>query len=434
VLEHHSETRIVTIDLGRQVNLTAGQELLVFHPDFTGHVSFIHKDGRTEKRLGTYPRVACGRVEVFDVQTEISFCKVTEMKDIKLFPVGSILEAVPVGTITHLLASDDMIQSADSLIGDPNRLEDAVQRILKEGDQPLACVFALRNTNEIVEQRGTAFVNKTLAALYSAIFDYLPSSAIIGQISPDQFGAVLREVPETFNKSTSEILFTLRETFSNIPVVVCGVFSAENIDPVHEHDFSELSLDNCLNYARYAASALDDKEKPVGAFSAEVAEQVLYKSRSNGLHDIARRDYEAFKKLGVSSAFIENQYGLVCFGDRDYLAATDAFEEAIKLAPRQTVLWANAGIAFSKLGDRIESYNRFLRVLELDADFQWAEVYLPDVALSFYEHYLKYPSDENRELVEGFLQEARKTPSGMLDQPLGKSLLKAQQAIEADKM
>ncbi|MDP6572503.1 MAG: hypothetical protein QGI06_03225, partial [Rhodospirillales bacterium] len=57
-----------------------------------------------------------------------------------------------------------------------------------------------------------------------------------------------------------------------------------------------------------------------------------------------------------------------------------------------------------------------------------------DKPLSFYEHYLKYPSDENRELVEGFLQEARKTPSGMLDQPLGKSLLKAQQAIEADKM
>ena len=52
ILEHHNETNIVSIDIGRQVNVVPGQEFLVFHPDFSGDKPFYFSDGRTKKRLG----------------------------------------------------------------------------------------------------------------------------------------------------------------------------------------------------------------------------------------------------------------------------------------------------------------------------------------------------------------------------------------------
>jgi GGDEF domain-containing protein len=109
ILEHHPGTDIAAIDLGRNVSLRSGQEFRVFHPRFSGREPFIFNDGRSQKRLGTYPRVSCGRLEVFDAQSEISFCHVKENRTGAEFPPGSILEAVPAGSISHLLPTKDII-------------------------------------------------------------------------------------------------------------------------------------------------------------------------------------------------------------------------------------------------------------------------------------------------------------------------------------
>jgi hypothetical protein len=75
ILEHHPGTDIVAIDIGRNVALRPGQEFMVYHPQFSGKEAFIFQDGRSKKRLGAYPRLSCGRIEVFDVQAEISFAR-----------------------------------------------------------------------------------------------------------------------------------------------------------------------------------------------------------------------------------------------------------------------------------------------------------------------------------------------------------------------
>src|ERR1044072_5553989 len=105
VLEHHADTGVVVIDIGSQVNVRLGNEFLVFHPDFTGEKKFIFADGRTQKRLGNYPKMSCGRIVVFNVQPEISFATV-EQGNIPRIPVGAATEYIPVGSIAHLLRKD----------------------------------------------------------------------------------------------------------------------------------------------------------------------------------------------------------------------------------------------------------------------------------------------------------------------------------------
>ncbi len=73
ILEHHVETGVVAIDIGSLVNVTQGQEFLVFHPQFSGDTPFVFSDGRTRKRIGTYPKYPHGRIVSFNVQPELSF-------------------------------------------------------------------------------------------------------------------------------------------------------------------------------------------------------------------------------------------------------------------------------------------------------------------------------------------------------------------------
>jgi diguanylate cyclase (GGDEF)-like protein len=70
VLEHHADTDIVAVDIGRNVGVRVGQEFFVFHPDFAGGTPFLFSDGRSKKKLGSYPKVAMGRVIAFEVQLE----------------------------------------------------------------------------------------------------------------------------------------------------------------------------------------------------------------------------------------------------------------------------------------------------------------------------------------------------------------------------
>jgi diguanylate cyclase (GGDEF)-like protein len=65
VIEHHPETNVVTIDIGSQVGVSTGHEFHVYHPDFTGKKGFYFSDGRSKKRLGTYPRYAAGNSILF---------------------------------------------------------------------------------------------------------------------------------------------------------------------------------------------------------------------------------------------------------------------------------------------------------------------------------------------------------------------------------
>ncbi|RYZ84885.1 MAG: GGDEF domain-containing protein, partial [Proteobacteria bacterium] len=114
ILEHHPDTGIAAIDIGRDADVQLGHEFHVFHPDFSGTKPFIRSDGRSKKTLGLYPRIDCGRIVVFDSQREIPFCHVEEKNSPTNFTPGSGLEYIPVGTITHLIRSASTLSSQGS--------------------------------------------------------------------------------------------------------------------------------------------------------------------------------------------------------------------------------------------------------------------------------------------------------------------------------
>ena len=90
VLEHHAQTDVVAIDIGAQVGVSVGQEFVVYHPDFVGERPFIFSDGRTKRKLGGYPRHPCGRIVAFNVQNEISFCRVVEREFVANSPLDRL--------------------------------------------------------------------------------------------------------------------------------------------------------------------------------------------------------------------------------------------------------------------------------------------------------------------------------------------------------
>jgi diguanylate cyclase (GGDEF)-like protein len=104
VLEQDAHTRVVALDIGKNVGVTMGQEFKVFPPSFTGTKKFSVTDGRTTRTIGIYPRVEQTRVTVFNVQAEISFAFISNATETgQTIEIGSQLEAIPTGSIGHLL-------------------------------------------------------------------------------------------------------------------------------------------------------------------------------------------------------------------------------------------------------------------------------------------------------------------------------------------
>ena len=144
VLAHHPDTNIVTIDIGRQVNVNLGQEFLVYHPDFAGETPYIYQDGRTKKRLGIYPKYSYGHIVAFDVQQEISFCTIVNQNNTNPFPTGAIIEAIPLGSISHLLTAQMQAAGAGINIADltqTKNLPKLIQDLLSKKKKYAVAVF-----------------------------------------------------------------------------------------------------------------------------------------------------------------------------------------------------------------------------------------------------------------------------------------------------
>ena len=179
VLEHHPSTNIVAIDLGRNANVRPGQEFLVFHPQFSGKEPFIYTDGRTSKRIGNYPRVSCGRIEVSDIQAEIAFSRVVANDLRGEFPTGCLLEAVPAGSISHLVPQRGIIIEGLATQAD---LDSWANGIVNQKKFPIAYVVSLLNFTELVEDFGSSSVNKALVRLFVELNSRFGGRVRVGQL------------------------------------------------------------------------------------------------------------------------------------------------------------------------------------------------------------------------------------------------------------
>lgn len=396
VLEHKNEADVVAIDVGRLVGVRAGQEFVVYNPQFTGREPFIFQDGRTHKRLGTYPRVAAGRIEVFNVQSDISFCRVLQQKGNSLFAIGSVLEAVPLGSITHLVASGELSATAIAPLGD---LEGTVKKISESDRCASVCVASLAKADSLADAHGIAFVNRVLADLFAAMREKLPGSAVIGQIAPTHLAAVLPSSEPLTDDRVRPILDLVKAKYRNIPQLAAGIFNENDRSAFDKGRAEKLDASGALTLARYALITAENDSVDVRHFNRGTPQAVLYMSRRSRDFSQASQDYEIFNKHHAETSGTENQLALIAYEKGDFEEAAEYIDRAIKLAPGDHQLWLNAGLVRYHMGDASDAFKSFKEAIRLNPDHLIAYPY--SVAYAWSYHSALEDGLEGADLSEG---------------------------------
>ncbi|HXI71651.1 MAG TPA: diguanylate cyclase [Verrucomicrobiae bacterium] len=402
VIEHHQETNIVTIDIGSQVNVKKGQEFHVYHPDFTGGKAFIFSDGRSKKRLGNYPRFSSGRIVVFDVQPEISFCTVAD-KSLERFPSGSALEQIPLGSIYHLVSAeakasfDGAVKAAE--------LDTYMNSVVTRNARPVAAVFSLLDLPIVEKERGTAFVNRALASLFDEVQKSFPLPAKICQIDSDKIAVAAQIEPKANCEALiKKIIDSAAKKMSNLVELSAGVYSTNLKLEKLNGDQSKFDGKKSLSYARYAALALMGSTKNIEFFTAETAFQIISHHRDRSTFSEGLVDAQVLRNLGVDYSRFENVTGLCAFQIGKYDIALAHFQKAISLEPAAPVFQANLGIAQFWLNQLLQAHETFSRIHIENPDLKLNDAYTCAEALAAYAAFKDQPISVNHIALKSMLQ------------------------------
>ena len=357
ILEHHTDTGVVAIDIGSSVQVRPGQEFLVFHPSFAGGTPFVFSDGRSKKRLGDYPRLPYGRIVAFAVQKEVSFCKVSEQPLSKAFAVGSELEAVPLGAITHLIPA--AAASVGGGLATPEVVEQFVRRTLDDRGWAFAAILSPRKLQDVLERLGSAYVNQTLGRLYEALRSTLPRDSAISLIQQADILAVSRTNSESASDQLEtrvrQVLEDLNRQLDSSGEFVAGIYFRQGD--------GKLTSADILDAARYAASVVSSKDTTiVERFSSDTATAVLTRQRQAQRFQDALKDYSRFVALGVESLSMHNLAGLCALDTRDETrnsVALEAFSKALALSPENEIVAGNLATAKILGGEEREAFSLF---------------------------------------------------------------------------
>lgn len=323
VLEHHTETGIVTIDIGTKVGVKAGMEFLVYHPQFYGNHPFYQSDGRTKKKLGTYPKYPSGRLTVFETSGEISFAQVIENKLQPFFTVGSRLEYVPLGSFTHLVTSP--LERTQGNLANYDQLMDRTKELVGGGERIVAISLAIKDMESIVIARGTAHGNDILAAVFRSIRASLGAEALIAMTSATEFLVLTAYNPVGTAEDVYKLVESIASEVGKGAKCAAGVYDSKTIPMNIQRP--EMAVE-CARLAR----SLNDQ---VNIFNAAAAASVIFNWRSMQAWEEGIADYVRLKNFGLSFADMENAAGLCYFERRpipDYQSALQCFFLATEIA------------------------------------------------------------------------------------------------------
>jgi len=412
VLEHHTATDVVVLDIGTHVGVSPGNEFLVYHPDFTGEKPFVFSDGRTVKRLGSYPRNPCGRLVVFEAQKEISFCRIAETKGATIFPSGSLLEFMPAGTISHLITHDPVVQPVKTpILSKPEKLEKVIEKAVDRDLNPLCIVFVLDDIEIIERTRGTAFVNQSLANLYTTIKEVFPNSLDISQIDPNKLAVVsmVDDIDNTHNL-IQQVIDKATTICANLVIFGAGAF-INRVSEI-EGDSSTLDSKKALQYAIYAATKESREYNRIEVFSPETASNIVSSFRRRQKFNDGLANYYVFKKLGVTYANLEN-HGALCAlemenSDRDL--ALKLMKGALNLMPDDPTFIANLATIELDTGNEVRAHELFTEIEQKHSDYVLGDIYFPAKALAAYHMYNKSPGSVDQDVLIQLLMKAQESP------------------------
>ena len=374
VLEHDAQTHVTAIDIGAKVGVTIGQEFVVYTETFSGKTPFITDDGRTRKMVGHYPKIEYARLTVFNVQAEIAFALPTDRARVSGVPVsipeGSRLEAVPLGSIGHLVNVPGEQRVAASVAGGTAApgievLNRAVLATLAAGKTPAAAVFRFKDATNFTKKYGTAAFNRNLAKLFADLNRIFMdvTLGLIGQTAICVTGSDQSITPNALRKALAAC--TTREEL----VLVCGYFYAE--DSAARIGIKEVDPRYAVDFAQYAVSdhGLDKADSPLVLFDLDRARDLL-KALCAGRASQGVVDYERFRDAHFVHHTLDNLGG-VCYSKQSrFDKAADAYEAAIHKARRDVVYRGNLGIVTYRSGQ----HERALKWLNEMDDAQLQEL------------------------------------------------------------
>jgi len=354
IIEQDLRTGVVAIDIGSNVGVNIGQEFKVYHPTFTGKKKFSINDGRTTRTLGIYPRVESSRIVVFNTQPEISFAFIDTSENTKIeLDAGSHLEAIPAGSIGHLLPNTSRYFASDydSLISsDIHALQDFIKSNASGSEAPFAVVFRFTREGDFLRKYGTAALNKALAKLYRGAQVSFPPENIIAVL--DSGSICIVGSNNTYSESV--ILKFTKEIAAEYPAleISAGICCADDLNEINETAEIDLNSTGVIELARFSASEIvRQKENPICHFSLKTAVTILQALRKARSFDIAYTDFNRLIKLGVETAPIYNLGGLTAGSLGLDQKALEHYQSATNKDPSKVIYKTNYAIIALKMGE-----------------------------------------------------------------------------------
>jgi diguanylate cyclase (GGDEF)-like protein len=345
VLEHDGAMGLVAIDIGSNVGVRIGQEFNVYPVPYTGTEPYVIDDGRSRRKLGLYPKRALLQIVAVDVQNEIAFCRVAEPRFLdKEVPKNSVLEAIPLGTISRPVA--DIYDEGSHGVLSSSELRRTLTSVKEQTPDLSVIVFAIRDVEQIIASRGNFEVNRALSVLYEALEDSKPANArigktelaelaLIGEVDCDQFvDAVLGKVAQYGGRK-----FELS----------IGAFDRAAYETAQtEADKSEFAEGAEIDLARYACANTREPNK-LTLLLPDFVQTALGNSRWSGRVADTVADFRRLSAVGLVNAYAFNQVAMAALALRpaDWQYSLDCLRTARGLVPGEPLFKANEAFVLS---------------------------------------------------------------------------------------
>ncbi|MDZ5633678.1 diguanylate cyclase [Janthinobacterium sp. GMG1] len=371
VLEQEKNTRVVAIDIGSDVGVTAGQEFTVYPPTFTGNKKFSINDGRTTRVIGVYPKVPLTRITIFNVQPELAFGYISNSEE-KFLDIesGSSLEAIPIGSIANILpySSKYFTSSIDSQsITDISTLKIFVKEQSEKKHKPFAVIFKFIRDQEYLKKYGGAALNVAITQLYRKTLIEMQSINNISLLDASSLCFV--GLQSQYNEENiNNIIDNFCNDFPELGIA-SGIFCQADLEEWAKNNKTILDSQFSIEFAQFAASGYGRLPgSKITHFNHQTALRLLRTQKDAATLITAKTDFENLKKLGVITSDILNFGGLIYSGLKDKEKALEHYELAIIKNPKNPIFRSNLALITRQMGDTNKSLNMLNAISDEDIE------------------------------------------------------------------
>lgn len=350
VIENDSSAAVVIIDIGSDVGVEPGREFFVVPKRYSGDVDFVLDDGRSRKVLGKIPRLNVAKLVAFDVQAEISFCSITEVRDGIEVTSGSLIETIPLGIFGGLLAPHKGLAGS----GDSDERGMVTSAFLSNPLESSAMVsLKLDGIRKVERDYGQLQANEVLASVSSVMASVFQSANHVAHAELGCFSVAVSAEGVDLDEAVSELVVMVKKLVGHLVKFRVGVFEGGLIE---SGAFPGLNSTHALDYSLIAAAAAAINE--VGKFNKNSASDVLRRGGDEGLFDEVISDYHRFRSIGINDSGVQNCLGIALFKKSSFVEAASAFKASIEFSD-DAVVRSNCAIAQYYAHRYVEAYQNF---------------------------------------------------------------------------